>query len=393
MVKKPSDGEQEQRIRKLEREVAERERANEALRESEERFRALAESLPETIYEIDKRGTLRFVNRQAFDHFRYTREDFEQGLHVLDMVVPEDRDRAWQNIRMTLRGKKGGTDEYTALRKDGTTFPVTVYSSPILKGGRAAGLRGFVIDMTERKKVEEQKRELEAQLQRAQKMEAVCGLASGVAHNFRNILAVISMKSQLIQMKHRDHPALQDMVQGIVAQVDRGARLVDSLMDFCRQEAKKGFQPINLVAVIQDVHERIKKTFDKTIKIRTEVPKSIHIIGDAGELKKVFLSLCDNARDAMPEGGRLEIVAEEQGERAKVIVSDTGKGMDKETVEKCFDPFFTTKPTNQGAGLGLSMAYGIVKEHEGEILVSSELRKGTTFTLSFPLTDVGKART
>jgi CheY-like chemotaxis protein len=137
--------------------------------------------------------------------------------------------------------------------------------------------------------------------------------------------------------------------------------------------------------VILDTYEIITESFDKIIDIQVNVPQSLPIMGDISGLSQVFMNLCANARDAMPEGGNLHIDCRKEGNRALVSISDTGHGMDSETVEKCFDPFFTTKSVNRGTGLGLSTAYGIVKEHGGEILAQSESGKGATFTLSFPL--------
>jgi two-component system NtrC family sensor kinase len=216
-------------------------------------------------------------------------------------------------------------------------------------------------------------------------MEAIGTIAGGVAHNFRNILTVISMKSQLLQMKYRHYPALQEISQGINTYVDRGVQLVEGLMQFCRKEPKRQYQQVDLAAVIQETYQLITKSFDKMIEIRMSAPESLPITGDPSGLTQILMNLCTNARDAMPKGGQLMIQARKDGERAVITVGDTGSGMDKKTLEKCFDPFFTTKDPGQGTGLGLSTTYGIVKEHGGEIRVFSEVGEGTTFVLSFPL--------
>lgn len=216
-------------------------------------------------------------------------------------------------------------------------------------------------------------------------MEAIGTIASGVAHNFRNILTVISMKSQLLRIKYRHYPALQEIAQGIHTYVDRGVQLVEGLMQFCRREPKREFREVDLSTVIRETYQLITKSFDKMIEIRMSAPESLPITGDPSGLTQVLMNLCTNARDAMPRGGQLSIEARKEGERAVLSVGDTGLGMDKKTMEKCFDPFFTTKDPGKGTGLGLSTTYGIVKEHGGEIRVLSEVGEGTTFAISFPL--------
>ena len=139
----------------LQQQITERRQAEVALRESEVRFRNLAELLPETIYEMDEMGNLTFVNQKAFGHFKYTQEDFDQGLKAFDMLVPEDRERAEENARKIANGEHLGLTEYTALRKDGSTFPAMFHSTPITREGKPVGLRGFIINITERKRAEE----------------------------------------------------------------------------------------------------------------------------------------------------------------------------------------------------------------------------------------------
>jgi two-component system cell cycle sensor histidine kinase/response regulator CckA len=243
----------------------------------------------------------------------------------------------------------------------------------------------MLTDVTERK-------QLEMQLQHIQKMEAIGTIAAGVAHNFRNTLTEILVNSQLIQMNYEDRSGLHSVADRINTSVRRGSRLVDGLLQFSRKQIKEEFKLIDLVRVINEVYQIIQKSFDQKITIQTELPNELQIMGDPTSLSQALMNLCTNARDAMPDGGKLTLKAVREGKRILVTVSDTGLGMDKEAAEKCFDPFFTTKPIGKGTGLGLSTTYGIIKSHEGLISVVSQPNGGTTFKMHFPAAAVEKQR-
>jgi len=236
----------------------------------------------------------------------------------------------------------------------------------------------MLTDITERKR-------LEMQLQHVQKMEAIGTIAAGVAHNFRNTLTEILVNSQLIQFNHKGEAPLLEITERIHSSVKRGARLVDGLLHFSRKQISKEFKAVDLVRVIRETEQIIRNSFSAKVEIRTALPDALWIMGDSPGLSQVIMNLCTNARDAMPDGGLLTIEARREEFRALVLVSDTGAGMDRETLEKCFDPFFTTKPIGQGTGLGLSTAYGIIKGHDGTISVDSKPEAGATFRLQFPL--------
>jgi signal transduction histidine kinase/DNA-binding response OmpR family regulator len=242
----------------------------------------------------------------------------------------------------------------------------------------------LLTDITERKR-------LELQLQHAQKMEAIGTIASGVAHNFRNTLTGILVNSQVIQENYPDHAGLNELGDRISSSVKRGSRLVDRLMQFSRRQTKKEFKRLDLVGIIAETYQIVRKSFDQKIDIQLDIQRSLPILGDYSSLSQVLMNLFTNARDAMPEGGVIKIESRQEKNTALVRVSDTGQGMDKQTRERCFDPFFTTKDVGKGTGLGLSTTYGIVKSHEGEILVESEPGQGTVFTISFPLIELGKS--
>jgi PAS domain S-box-containing protein len=277
-------------------------------------------------------------------------------------------------------------------QKEGTPMEIGE-NSPLELNGRLVTIKNIpvrndpstviilITDITERKK-------LEMRLQHVQKMEAIGTISAGVAHNFRNTLTEILVNSQVIQMNYEDDEAgLHEVAARINKSVKRGAGLVDGLLQFSRRQIETEFQKLDLVAVVQDTYELIRKSFDQKIDIQIDVPDSLPTKGDPAGLSQTLMNLCTNARDAMPGGGQLRIEARKAGDKAVLMVSDNGQGMNRETIEKCFDPFFTTKPVGQGTGLGLSTTYGIVKSHEGTIAVESKIKKGTTIRISLPLAD------
>ncbi len=242
----------------------------------------------------------------------------------------------------------------------------------------------LITDVTERK-------QLELQLQHVQKMEAIGTIAAGVAHNFRNTLTEVLVNTQVIQMNYKEKSDIAEITERITQSVKRGAGLVDGLLQFSRKQMAKEFSKLDLVEVIKETHRLVKKSFEKKIDVQIDVPDTLSILGDYSGLSQALMNLCTNARDAMSAGGQLRIQARQIGNHAELIVSDTGRGMKRKTIEQCFDPFFTTKPIGKGTGLGLSTTYGIVKSHEGLIHIESKPQKGTTITMTFPLAETGAA--
>jgi signal transduction histidine kinase/ActR/RegA family two-component response regulator len=238
----------------------------------------------------------------------------------------------------------------------------------------------LITDVTERK-------QLEMRLQHVQKMEAIGTIAAGVAHNFRNTLTEVLVNTQVIQMNNKDNNDITEITERISQSVKRGAGLVDGLLQFSRKQMAKEFSNVDLVEIIKETYELIKKSFEKKIDIQIDVPDTLPIRGDYSGLSQALMNLCNNARDAMPAGGQLRIHAKKLGNHAELMVSDNGQGMNRKTIEQCFDPFFTTKAIGQGTGLGLSTTYGIIKSHDGLIQIDSKPKQGTLITMTFPLVD------
>ena len=372
--------------------ITERKKAEESLQESEKEYRELyneskrAEevyrSLLHTsadaivIYDLD--GEAQYINPSFTQIFGWTPEE------VIGKRIPflpdSERDATMAGIQEIIeKGRAIPNFETRRLTRDGGLIDVNISGSRFDDHeGNPSGMLVVLRDTSDRKK-------LENQLRHAQKMEAIGTMASGIAHNFRNILTVIQMNSHIIKSHYKGDNRLQAIVDVVTNYVSRGAQLVEGMMLFSRQQATLEFAPVNLPEIIHETCDFLRKSFDETITVSVDIPETLHIVGDASGLSQVFMNLCGNARDAMPRGGELHFTARQDGEQVVVTIADTGQGMDGQTAEKCFDPFFTTKEVNKGTGLGLSTAYGIVKEHDGDIQVFSTVGKGTTFRLFFPV--------
>ena len=377
--------------------MKERQRAEDALRGSEERFREMAELMPQTIFETDVTGKLTFVNRNAFDNFGYSQQDFEGGVNSLDILVPEDRQRAAENIAKIVEGEEIGLNEYTALRKEGSTFPIMVHSTPIVREGETLGIRGFIIDMTDRKKAEEERRRLEAQFYQAQKLETVGTLAGGIAHDFNNLMTTILGNTSLILFDIDDTHPHYEPLKNIERQINRGTELTTQLLGYARK-GKYLVKPINLNKIVEESIQTFGRT-RKEITIGGEFADDLLAVeADQVQIQQVLLNLFVNAADAMPTGGKLKLKTSNvthhdikskeyhpvPGDYLCLTVSDTGIGMDEKVRQRIFDPFFSTKETGKGTGLGLASVYGIIKNHGGYIGVTSQKGQGAKFKIFLP---------
>ncbi|UCF94453.1 MAG: response regulator [Desulfobacterales bacterium] len=338
----------------------------------------ILESMSEGILEVFS-GKIVYANSAALNLFELPQERL-LAAYPPDLFEGQDHTR----LHTLLRSEDSNSREIGVNRPiELNGRQVTIKKLPVKDSPSTTII--LIRDVTEH-------RQLELQLQHAQKMEAIGTIASGVAHNFRNTLTEILVNSQVIQTNYKNEAGLHELAERINKSVRRGARLVDGLLQFSRKQIKKEFQPLNLSALIRETTDIVKKSFENQIEIRTKMPESLPILGDHAALSHALMNLCTNARDAMPNGGELRIEARQEENQAIITVSDSGHGMDQETQEKCFDPFFTTKAIGQGTGLGLSTAYGIVQSHEGRIRVTSAPQRGATFRVYLPLAPSGKRR-
>jgi two-component system, cell cycle sensor histidine kinase and response regulator CckA len=373
------------------RDITERKRAEDALRESEERYRDLVENAHDIIYSHDLDGNYTSMNKAGAVITGYTRDEALK-LKLSQTVAPEYLPSARDMLRRKLAGERVTAYEMEIIAKDGHRITVEANTKLVYQDGVPVGVQGIARDVTERKLLEEQ-------LRQSQKMDAIGQLAGGVAHDFNNLLTAINGYSSLaLQRLEVDHP-IRSYLEEIKKAGDRAANLTRQLLAFGRKQI---LQPlaINLNDVVNDVTNLLRRLIGEDIVLRAMLtPNLQNVKADPGQIEQVLVNLAVNARDAMPLGGDLTIetatveldatysskhLGFAPGQYIMLAVSDTGTGMDASTQARIFDPFFTTKEKGKGTGLGLSTVYGIVKQSGGNISVYSEVGHGTTFKVYLP---------
>ncbi|MEW6357895.1 MAG: PAS domain S-box protein [Planctomycetota bacterium] len=381
--------------------ISDRKKAEAALRESEERFRVVFASSTDAVMLLDED---RFFdcNDATLQMFGCSRAEFlcKHPSEVSPPAQPDGRDsREAANERIAVALRDGRNFfEWTHRRADGRDFPAEVLLSAMTLGGRRV-LQATVRDVTERKRTEEEKAKLQAQLIQAQKMEAVGTLAGGVAHDFNNMLTTILGFTEIGLMNVRETDPLFADLKRVLDAGQRAAGLVRQLLLFSRNQPME-FKPMDLNQTVTGLLKMIDRLIGEDVAVETRLaPDAWAVRGDPGTLEQVVMNLAVNARDAMPQGGRIAVSTENveispaQAERMAegragrfvcLSVRDTGTGMDRRTLDHLFEPFFTTKGAGKGTGLGLSVVYGIVKQHGGWITVDSRVGEGSEFKVYLP---------
>jgi two-component system cell cycle sensor histidine kinase/response regulator CckA len=386
------------RIWGTQHDVTERQEAEEAVRAARDHLKALVDASPLAIVGVDSQGVVLSWNRAAEATFGWTADE-AVGHRLVN--IPQDKQHEFDKLLAQVLSEQPFTSyETQRLHKDGRRVDVSISTAALHDArGRPIGSVALYLDVTERKQAEEELRMSQEQLRQAQKMEAVGRLAGGIAHDFNNLLTAILSYSEIALMDLRPGDPIREDIQQIRQAGGRAAELTQQLLAFSRRQVLQ-VRTLNLNDVVAQSERMLHPLMGEDVEIRLALsPTPVHTRADAGQLEQVILNLAVNARDAMPSGGTLilstasEAVGEEAAARlghlvpgfyVTLSVQDTGRGMSRQVQEQIFDPFFTTKGPGEGSGLGLSTAYGIVKQSGGHIFVASEPNAGTTFTIFLP---------
>ena len=380
----------------LRQEIAERRRVEKALRKSKERYRLVSENIPVVVYSAlpDGQSSTLFASGRVEELTGYTARQYMDEPALWERTVHAgDRQRVWREIRKCRTAGRPLDVEYRIVTKDGSIKWLRDWATPMFdRGGRLARIDGFMEDITER-------RQVRRQLLQSQKMEAIGHLAAGIAHDFRNQLAVIEGFAEMLLRHSLPDAEGRGHVEEIAKAVDRSAKLAGQLVAFGREEACQP-QAVSLGGLIAELRKSLLRVVGEEIALLAAPGEAVcHAEVDPGQFEQAIVNLVVNARDAMPDGGTLRlrtdcVEADEAfaarhpearpGPYAVVVVQDTGVGMDERTRARAFEPFFTTKAGGGYSGLGLSMVCGFVRRSGGLIEVDSAPGEGSTFRLYFP---------
>lgn len=384
------------------RDVTARVEAERSLRASEARWRSLLEASPQFIMLVDRDLRILFINRVAEG---CDRADVV-GTVVDDFMV-DDHSRAVARANLCAVFEHGETRSYEVHSVGAQQAPAwyNCHAGPVRDGGRVTAAVLLAFDITDQKRAEDARRQLELQLYQSQKMEALGTLAGGIAHDFNNVLAGIMANAELLRDGVAHDQESLDSIRDILAAGRRARDVVRQILAFSRRQPLER-RPVRLSNIILEAMTLLRASLPTTTRLRTTVRAThVHVFADETQLHQVVMNLATNAAQAIGDAdGEIEVdaVAVEIGEAgsggpsagrphvapgsyARLIVRDNGPGMDPATLDRIFDPFFTTKPIGQGTGLGLAVVHGIVTSHNGTIIAESEVGRGTTISIFLPL--------
>ena len=381
--------------------AADRERVRQQLIRSREYFQSLIEQARDLITVVDERGVVLYQSPSSALVLGLEPESVVDH-SMFDLVVEQDVVRSRELLAAAFDGNvEASRGEFTLRHANGSTRTLDVVASriPSVGGSRRVVLNSR--DVTERLHATETLRERDNQLRQAQKMEAVGRLAGGIAHDFSNVLTVITGACERLQDKVGSVPGAGNDIETILRNSDRAASMTRQLLAFSRQQTLAP-QPLDLAALVRKATHLLKRLIGEHIELALDVPQQVFAVeADPTQVDQVLMNLAINARDAMVDGGSLRISIQRDtvdeafaashppmtaGEFVLLEVTDTGTGMTPETKARAFDPFFTTKDPAHGTGLGLSTVYGIIKQSGGYIWIDSEPGRGTTFRIFLPPT-------
>ena len=360
--------------------VSERKRAEQALRDTESRWRAIFEHSRDAIG-VSSQGINQFENSAFRRLFGYSDEDQLAGRSIFDFWSPDSHPA----LEELIRTHSDDSVELRGRRKDGTEFDAELTRSAYRANGVEYSL-AVIRDLTERKRAARERERLQEELAQAQKMESVGRLAGGIAHDFNNLLTVINGYSELAMREYPVGDPNRRRLEQVHKAGTRAADLTRQLLAFSRKQAID-LKPLDLNLLLGNHLDLFNRVVGEDVILTADLAPGLSpILADKGQLVQVLMNLIVNARDAMPEGGHVRVSTSAGNDEVVLRISDTGSGMDEATRQHIFEPFFTTKPEGQGTGLGLSTVYGIVKQLGGWINVETALGRGTTFILGFPAT-------
>ena len=379
--------------------------AEDSLRESEEKYRSLVENAEDAIYILQDNNFV-VVNRAFEKMFGYTSEETAgKGFNFMNLVSPDSIELIKQRVEARKRGEAIPSQyEFRAVSKSGETLDLQANTSAIDYMGQPA-VQGILRNITELKRAEEGRIELEKKLERAKRMEALGILAGGVAHDLNNTLVPILGLPDLILSNLADEDSVSKQVQLIKKSAERAADIIDDLLTLARR-GRYEMTPLSLNGVVNSyvgslIFEEMKRRYPNVVFEYSLDEDCLNVFGSVSHITKLLLNLINNAFEAMPHGGTLSVSTLnkyvdrqllaydviEEGEYVALEISDQGYGIEEENLQKIFEPFYSEKKMGRsGTGLGLAVVYGVMKDHNGFIDVSSEVGKGTTFTMYFPVT-------
>lgn len=390
---------------KITRDLTDRKMAEEVLKQSEQQFRLLVQSVTDyAIYMLDANGRLTNWNPGAQRIKGYLPEEVV-GQHFSMFYTPEDR-AAGEPQRALDTAIREGRFENKAwrVRKDGTRFMAHVVVDPIWGDtGTLLGFAKITRDITEATLAQQTLEQTREALFQAQKMQAIGQLSGGIAHDFNNLLTVILGNLEIIRKRSGNEPKITRLVDNATQGALRGVTLTQRMLAFARRQELKT-EPVQIPALVQGIMGLMRSALGPSVKLDTRFPAELEpALVDVNQLELALLNLITNARDAMPAGGRIVISAEMKdvvaqsslvpavGRYVCLSVSDTGEGMDETTLASAMDPFFTTKGLGKGTGLGLSMIHGFIEQLGGRFILKSEKDKGTSAQLWLPVASSGVA--
>jgi two-component system cell cycle sensor histidine kinase/response regulator CckA len=363
------------------------------IKETEKKYRSLFEEVKDVVFSADLNGQLLDINPAGLELLEFSSEKEALETNLKDTIFSEKT--AYDTFCAKLK-KDGYVRNYelSLMNRKGKEVNVILTANVIRNtAGTITAYRGIMKDITEQ-------RALQRQLIQAQKMESIGTLAGGVAHDFNNIMTAILGYASIMKMNITDDHPFSNYLNTIESSANRAAQLTNQLLAFARA-GKHNVKVFNINTIVKETVDLIKETFNRSINIESSLGEELPFIeGDANQIQQIIMNLCVNARDAMPDGGMLTVrtdaaritrryveshLGAKKGDYVRLTVSDTGVGIDERIIGRIFDPFFTTKGPGEGTGLGLSVVYGVVKNHGGYIDARSKLGEGSIFEIFFPV--------